>query len=358
MSKIIINIGALSYGGAERVVSILSSNFCDAFDEVEIIMWHKINPYYKIDKRVKLTYLSDISGTENRLKNVKTFRKYIKSDAADIIISFLTPFNMLALLSLLGVKKKIIVCERNDPHYVPGGIFVEIIRNLLYLDATGVLVQTYYGLSCFPKVLQKKMSVIYNPVIMPAHLLGAAVSHQKDNKFVAVGRLDPQKNHKMLIDAFCLFHEKHEDYKLYIYGEGNLREELEQYVASKGLENSIVMPGEEHNVWEKMLSAKGFLLSSDAEGMSNALIEAMCLGLPVVSTKVSGSTDLVIPEINGYLIDVGDSVALFNSMENIVSDDDKAYQLGKKASELYSHLNYSKISKEWVDYLTNSIESD
>ena len=122
-----------------------------------------------------------------------------------------------------------------------------------------------------------------------------------------------------------------------------------------GLQGKVRLPGSCKDVWQKLLPAKAFLLSSDAEGMSNALIEAMCLGLPVVSTKVSGSTDLIDNGVNGLLIDVGDKDGLLSAMCNIVEHKEIADSMSNNATKLYNNLNEKVISKQWVDYLSTFV---
>ena len=355
MSRIIINIGTLSAGGAERVVSILTKPIADKFDEVEIILWHHLPIHYTIDPRVKITFLPDLSKTESRLKNMRFFRNYIKQQRPDLLLSFLTPFNMLAIVSLFGCNIRTVVCERNDPHFIKGGKFMESIRNFLYRFADGALVQTKYGLSCYPAYIRKKMKVIYNPVIMEDSLIGKAINEAKENLFVSVGRLEPQKNQKMLIRAFAKFCNTHSDYRLIIYGDGSMRGDLEAYINNLGLQDKVKLPGSCRDIWQKLLPAKAFILSSDAEGMSNALIEAMCLGLPVVSTKVSGSTDLIVNGGNGILVNLGDEDGMYKAMCKIVDNEDQSIEMGNNASHIYSLLKEDEIAKQWIAYLDGVI---
>ena len=107
----------------------------------------------------------------------------------------------------------------------------------------------------------------------------------------------------------------------------------------------------EYRTLDEMKKASMFVLSSNFEGMSNALIEAMCLGLPCISTKVSGSTDLINDGANGLLIDLDDREQLFNAMKRIIEDEEFALSLGMEATKIYSQLNVDKISKEWVHYI-------
>lgn len=355
MNKLLISIGTLTSGGAERVVSILTRPFAEYFDQVEILLWHHAPVHYELDSRVKVTYLPVLSGSENRFKNCRYFRNYVKKQQPDLLLSFLTPFNMLAIVSLWGCRIQTVVCERNDPHFLKGGRMMEWIRNFLYRFADGALVQTNYGLACYPSYIRKKMKVIYNPIIMPSELLGRALQTPKENLFVSVGRLEPQKNQEMLIRAFARFCDNHPEYRLTIYGEGSLRNELERLISNLGLQEKVMLPGSCKDVWQKLLKAKAFLLPSNAEGMSNALIEAMCLGLPVVSTKVSGSTDLIADGVNGYLIELNDEDALESRMEAIVDNEEEMKSVGQNAVKLYDILNYNTITNEWMNYITTQL---
>ena len=357
MTKLLVTIGTLSAGGAERVLSILSTAFADNYDQVQYVLWHDKSIHYQIDERVKIVSLSQISGTRSQYKNIKTFRQYVIQENPTLVLSFLTPFNMLVLVALINTKTKVIVCERNDPHNIKGGKLMEYIRNLLYIRADSCLIQTNYGKTSYPSYIQKKMSVIYNPVVMPEEMIGKALRTPKENIFISIGRLHPQKNQKMMIHAMKHFHELYPSYKLVIYGEGDYRGELESFIAKEGLQEIIILPGESKDVWNCMLSAKAFLLSSNYEGMSNALIEAMCLGLPVVSTRVSGSTDLIQNNQNGFLIDVGDENALLEKMLFIANNKEQQEKIGDKASQLYNTLHFDKISRQWIDYMHRVINN-
>ena len=355
MHKLFISIGTLTSGGAERVVSILTHPFAENFDQVEILLWHHAPVHYELDSRVKVTYLPVLSGSENRLKNCRYFRNSVKKQQPDLLLSFLTPFNMLTIVSLWGCRIKTVVCERNDPHFLKGGRMMEWIRNFLYRFADGALVQTNYGLACYPSYIRKKMKVIYNPIIMPSVLLGRALQTPKENLFVSVGRLEPQKNQEMLIRAFARFCNNHPEYRLTIYGEGSLRNELERLISNLGLQEKVMLPGSCKDVWQKLLNAKAFLLPSNAEGMSNALIEAMCLGLPVVSTKVSGSTDLIADGVNGYLIELNDEDAMVHSLDMIANNEERMKLVGQNAVKLYDKLNCTSIANEWMSYIITQL---
>lgn len=105
-----------------------------------------------------------------------------------------------------------------------------------------------------------------------------------------------------------------------------------------------------------MIPAKIFILNSLFEGMSNSMIESLCLGIPTISTKVSGATDLIQNGQNGVLVDIDDKNAILAAMCQIVENPNYAYQLGEKGMQIYNQLRVESISKQWIDYLNKQID--
>ena len=356
MSKLVVSIATLGAGGAERVLSVLSSDLADNFGSVRYVLWDGGNPFYPIDKRVKIITLPEISGKKGRNHQIATFRRLIKQERPDLVLSFLTPYNMLVLLSTIGLKQNVVVAERTDPKRLLAGGKVGLwLRDWLYRRADGILTQTEYAKSCYDVKFAGKTKVIYNPVTMSDDQVGMALRTPKEHVFVTAGRLEPVKDQATMIEAFAMFQQTHPDYRLVIYGEGPKRETLQKMIDERGLQDVVTLAGRTNDLWNKMASAEAFLLSSEYEGMSNALIEAMCLGLPVISTKVAGATDLIIDGENGYLIDVHDTEALTDSMTRLANSSDLRSQMGRHACEVYDLVRQDMINKQWIDYLKSQI---
>ena len=186
--------------------------------------------------------------------------------------------------------------------------------------------------------------------------VGMATRTEKEKVFVSVGRLEAVKDQDMMIRAFGQFHNNHPDYKLVIYGEGPNRPQLGALVNSLGLEGAVLLPGRNNNVWNAISSAECFLLSSKYEGMSNAMVEALCLGLPVISTKVAGATEIIKDGENGYLVDVGDANAMAKYMCQIADDNELRQNLSAGAVKVYELFRADRICEEWVDYLDGLME--
>ena len=349
MKKHLFFIGTLQNGGAERVVSILAGKMAEQGMNVEILTYYDMPVFYNIHSDVKVTCVEKETGTKSKGKNFLWVRKYFKENA-DVLISFLAPFNIFALVCNLGTGTPIIVADRNDPTKIPSNTLVRKVRDFLYRFADGIVVQTKKNQSYFSKQVQKKSVVIYNPINL-GEKSGSALQTAKHKKIVSVGRLMQQKNQKMLLGAFKNVLEKYPDYQLVIYGEGPMREELEAYAKELGVEKSILLPGNVADVHDRIKGAEIFVLSSDYEGMPNALIEAMCLGLPVISTKVSGATDLIKDHENGLLTELDNQKELEAAMMELIENPILEEKLAKNATQLNDSLELSKIMNQWIHFI-------
>lgn len=349
MKRHIFFIGTLCNGGAERVVSILAGYMAKQGMDVEILTYYDKPVSYELDGRVKLTAVETMTGSDNKIKNLLAIRKYFRKNAK-IVISFLAPFNIMAIAANLGNGVPMIVADRNDPTKVPSNPVVRKVRDLLYCFATGVVVQTQKNKAYFSQTVQKKSRVIYNPIDLKENA-GIALKTEKEKVIVTAGRLMPQKNQKMMIYAFASVHQKHPDYKLVIYGEGPSRQELEALIKELGMEESVLLPGNISDIHDHLKIAEIFVLSSDYEGMPNALIEAMCLGLPSISTKVSGATDLIQDHENGILTDLNSKMQLEKAMLELIENKELAEKLAVNAAKMNEKLEVSKIMQQWSDLI-------
>lgn len=347
MNKIVFFLGTLSAGGAERVISILSKRLSQ-YKEVEIILYYDRPIFYTIDSKVKITILDrETKFKKSILHKAIWLRRYLKDSPDTLIVSFLAPLNMFLIVSLLGIKKNLIVAERNDPRHIPTNNLLRIIRNILYLLVDGIIVQTESNKKYFNRLLQKKTTVIYNPIVVSNKYVRD--NNNIQNTIVSVGRLIPQKNQIMLIEAFKKIHDIYPDYKLVIYGEGEMRPELEKKVKSYNLEQAVSLPGTTHDVFEKIVNCKAFVLTSEFEGMPNALLEAMCLGVPSISTKVSGAKDLIKDGDNGILVEQNSINDLIDAIESVISDSSLSERLSRNSIKLSKKLDVDRIIQEWIN---------
>ena len=135
----------------------------------------------------------------------------------------------------------------------------------------------------------------------------------------------------MLLDAWREVHAAVPDASLVILGDGALRERLLRQVETLGLSSSVSLPGRRQDVEECLAAADLYVSSSETEGMSNALLEALASGVPVVATRISGAEDLVVDGENGLLVPPGETGSLAAALIRLLEDDDARSRLGRAA---------------------------
>jgi glycosyltransferase involved in cell wall biosynthesis len=160
--------------------------------------------------------------------------------------------------------------------------------------------------------------------------------------FVAVNvcRLTAQKNHALLIDAWADGLASQENALLGILGDGPLKERLRDQIGQRGVDQSIRLLGQVSDPLTWYWAADLFVLSSDVEGLSNSLMEALCCGLPIVSTRVSGSEDVFEASSVGRLVEPGDRLALQTALREMLLDAAGRAQCGE-AARTYAEARYA-----------------
>lgn len=316
--KIAFFIGSMARGGAERVLSILANHYIERGWEIEIVMLLKNKVEYDLADQIKVIDMSGVSNSylKNAGKWLKRIRAYLRSENPDCVISFVARINALVLTASVGMKTKIIVSERNDPKHDGRSAAMQVYCDLLYRRSAGVVFQTEYEQSCFSDEVKKKGVVIPNPVSVDikAKQGGHVV------RIVTAGRLAEQKNQKMLIEAVHKISSEFSNLECYIYGEGPLEQFLKDEIDKKGLNKVVFLPGNVKNIHEKVSEASVFVMTSDYEGLSNALIEAMMIGVPCITTDYPGARELIVDQKNGKVVPRNDADALAKALVEILSN--------------------------------------
>ncbi|WP_214079670.1 glycosyltransferase family 4 protein [Mesotoga sp.] len=343
---IVFVIGSMGRGGAERVISILANTYAREGWKVSIIMLLDNKNDYPLDKSIEL-----ISYANNKRPRVLQMpkwifgmRRYISKSRPDVVVSFVARINIVTLLACFGLRRKIVVSERNDPEADGRSFFVRIATNLLYPLAHKVVFQTRWAQSCFSKRVQKKSVIIPNPIQVSKYALP---QDQRKKKIVAVGRLSKQKNHELLIKAFKRVHEVYPEYKLFIYGEGDLREYLEKLIEDTKLSEAVFLPGNVPDIHEQIADAEMFVLSSNYEGLSNALLEAMMMGLPCISTDCAGSNEIIENGRNGVLVAIGSETELVRKIKMLIRKPTSREELSLEANDSIEAYSVDVVINEW-----------
>ena len=355
MKKITIVTRSMYAGGAERVIAQLANYFSRRKYVCKIITIDDEKVLYELDEQIELIPIGEKSGNKlvDKILRYKKLRKLVVSDSPDLVLSMPEDIGIYVILALLGTKIPVYVSERNNPWVMTDVKITRILRKLMYPFAKGVIFQTEMAKSFFSKSIQKKGIVLGNPV--DDSRIPEPFEGERDKVIVAAGRLDKQKNFPLLIKAFSKETSKHPEYRLVIFGEGKLRIELEELIASLKLQDKVSLPGRKNDLLMQMRNAAMFVLSSDYEGLPNVLIEAMCMGMPVISTDCpsGGPKQLIENGKNGILVSVDSEEELAEAMDKLM-DVSYANQLGKEAFKLREKITSKQIFEEWEDFLSES----
>lgn len=346
--KITFITDTLSSGGSERVMSVIA-NELSKDNVVEIICIRLHTVFYPLENNVKVTFADDYCR-KSYLHKFFWLRHYVDRDS--IVVAFMVPVYVFVLAALLFSKVRIIVSERNDPD--AASLMRRLLRYTLLWRADRLVVQTTNIARKMPLYCQNKIDIIYNP-ISEKYISGSALNCSKENLIVSIGRLSPQKNQKMMIDGFCELLRQHPEYRLEIYGEGEIHDEIEAYIKEKGAEGKILLMGRNSNLQDVLPKAKMFVLTSDYEGMSNAMIEAMFVGLPVVTTAVSGTEELIENGKNGIIVPIRSKEAFTNAICRLASNEDLMKEMAQEAVKIKDKVTKDAIIKKWRRLLSGSV---
>lgn len=336
MKKIVFIIPNMTGGGTERVISLLSGEYIKRGYQVAIMQFAGYRHAYELDERVEDFAIAGQSKGNPLIwgRRIWDMRRYFKKNPDCHIFAFCVMGAVFSVIATVGMKRRLLVAERNSPD----SCNVKKLRNWAYRRADVITFQTEDGIGYFPQDIAKKAVIIPNPIDagLPAPFAG-----ERAKKIVTAGRLHSQKNQTLLLEAFADFRERRADYKLHIYGEGELEENLKCLAGELGIEDDVVWHGFSKRVKEEIVDSRMFVLSSDFEGISNSMLEALAMGIPTISTDcpIGGARVYIEQGVSGLLVPVGDRGALTEAMLRVAEDDALAERLsagGVKLREKYS----------------------
>lgn len=343
--KIVFFIGSMCRGGAERVISILSNDYCANGWDVEIALLLQNRVEYELDPRIRIV---DLTGKNaSYIKNVPGWiggiRRYLKQTKPDRVVAFAGRINALVLTAAIGLKLPIVVSERNDPKHDGRGTLMLHYCDLIYRRAKAIVFQNRHEQHCFSAVHESRSYVIPNPIRV------TAVREKSDyGQVVATaGRLSDQKNQKMLVAAMELVRREYPDATCRIYGAGELQEALQAQIDTLGLHEAVTLEGKVSDIHERLAQCDLFVMTSDFEGLSNALIEAMMVGLPCISTDYPGADELIQHGQNGLLVSCKDETALAEAIKTLFADPKRMAQLADNAQTSAEQYRAEPVLELW-----------
>ena len=353
MKKIVFVIEQLYGGGAERATAALMNEMCrDA--EIHLIETYHYDTSkdYPTDERI-----IKHSFTEEKKGRIGTFRKrisFIRRTVSEIkpccVVSLAgCGTKTLLMMAMMGQKTPVVLSERNDPRRWPESKLLRFLRIIDYKLCSGLVFQTKEAQSYFSRSIARKSIVICNPL---AENLPDRFEGERNKKIINCCRLVKQKNLDLLLDAFSDISGEFDDITLEIFGEGPERNRLEEKIRSMHMENRIFLPGYCDHIHVRMRECAMFVSSSDYEGISNSMLEAIALGVPAVCTDcpAGGARETIEDGVNGLLVPVGDREALAEAMKKLLMNPDLAEKMSKNGCKLRDDISVSAIAKKWMDY--------
>ena len=365
--RILFMTTALDYSGAPKMLSWVANRMAEKGHEVHLVAFFSDEQARKLDERIMFHALGAsrdggrlFRNTIGMLNTISKLHKTVRAIRPDVVISFLDSVGLVYLpVGRLFTKCKFVVSERADPNF--WGKKTAGIRSWLMGFAHGTVFQTTGAQRYFQKHkgIYADSTVIPNPVIIQETLREKLSEYQhsyadRDNRIVTVGRLSlRQKRQDVLLDAFGIVHTKHPELKLVIYGDGENREKIRSLTEEKGLADCVLLAGKTSQVERDICSARAFVLTSDYEGIPNALIEAMTVGVPCVSTDCSpgGAALLLRDGENGFLVPCGDAEAVADRLLKVVEDPQIADQFATEGPKISGEFSENRIADLWEQYI-------
>ena len=362
MKKIVFYTASLAKGGAQRVIVNLAESLVKKGYPVTIVTTSKEEQEYPISESINRV-CSDITKEETTSSRVRNFvarlcklRKIWKQENPKVIVAFIGKNNFMALLTALGLGIPVITSVRGEPTEEYYNSVLRILSKTLMGLSAGIILQTSDAKEYFPKWMQKKSVILDNP--LNTDFIDVYYEGERKKEIISVGRLDSNKNQKLIIDAFCKIADEFPGYNLILYGEGEDREYLSEYAKQTKYANQIFLPGAIKNVKKRIQKAKLFVLSSNTEGMPNCLLEAMALGIPSISTDCpcGGPKMLMEGKENGILVPVGNAESMSIAMKKLLTDEELWKKYSVNAYKVTEELHPEKVNQEWENYLLSKMK--
>jgi len=362
--KILFLVSSLNTGGAERVATTLASAWARRGDDVTLVSTYprRGECFYPLDAGVKLVWLADRLGAARNpvsitVAKLRVLRAMMRDEAPDVVISFLTNVNVMALLARRGLQVPIIVCERTNPSAATNsGPVLRMVRRFTYPWAEVVTVQSDSSVLSFKRMVPgiRRLEVIPNP--LPPALLERPPRRPVRTgrkRLMAMGRLVKAKQFDVLIEIFSLLAPRQPDWDLVIWGDGPMREALAGQVAGLGLEARVSLPGRTDAPWDELANADVFALTSAVEGFPNVLLEAMALGLPCIAFDCpSGPAEMTRDGKDALLIPMDDTAGFYDGLDRLMQDAELRTELSRRAAEsVRGRYALPRVLDRWDDIL-------
>ncbi len=349
--KVLFFIHSLSSGGAERVLSLLATDWSTKGHEVSIAINTHEKSFYTISKDIKIIS-ADIQAKAlaGNYKRIQRYKEIMLDVDPDIVISFMTTMCITTTIAAKLAKKPIILSEHTNFFAMKSKVW-RSLRRLIYPHSDALCVLTEHDKEKYS--FHSNVHVIENPLV----LKNEHKNIPREEIILAVGRLHPVKGFDLLIRAFKQL-ENPKSWRLIILGEGDEKPHLEKLATDLQLKESVSLPGVVLDVEKYYKRASIFVLSSRMEGFPVGLCEAMAYGCPPIAFDcLTGPKEIIQNNENGILVNAGDTEQLTRAIQDLMENPEKREELSIKSKEINNRLSIDKISKKWFQLINNVLNN-
>ena len=351
-NELTLIIGDLADGGAQRVVTTLANYWARKGRRIAVItLADPTTDYFALDPRVDRLTSGGIGASQSisaallaSFARLRSLRKKLREARSPTAMAFVGATNVLTILAAAGLGMRVVISERNDPARQSLGPIWNGLRRLVYPFASLITANSQSALTSLSSYIPKrKLGLVRNPVSRPS----SPQRPSPEPLILTVGRLVPQKGQDILLTAFSKIATEAPEWQLVIIGEGPDGEYLRNRAHDLGIDDRTIFTGRT-DPWPYYARASVFALPSHYERTSNALLEAMSMGIaPVVSDTSRGNLALVEDGKNGMVIAQDDTTALAAVLRDLISDANTRQRLGRAAAQKVSAFTPAAIAAEW-----------
>lgn len=365
--KIVFLTNSIGFGGAEKMMAFVANSLCLRNHHITILNFNTVpdeinSSIQSFDNRVKVvSYKGQKYGQLARFKKLLFAFNQISKKNTDVIIGFTAFPNYVG--KIIGCLKRVpsIMSERGNPYITINKKNLHSLLELTIINhSVGGVFQIEGAKAFYSKHLQERATIIPNPIFIKESI--SYVPYNIRNKtIVSVGRLDnAQKRYDVMIQAFSLFVRKYPDWSLKLYGDGPDKHKIQEWIEEKNISDKVLLLGVTKNPMRDICNDGMFLITSDYEGISNSLLEAMAVGLPCVSTDSSpgGARMLIQDGVNGLLAPTGDPESIAKAMVRFLEDPGLAKSCGEKARDVVKRFDADMIIDRWENYIAGIVASN
>lgn len=400
-TQILFVLPGLHGGGAEHVASVLANAFTDQGLKVAFVLTSQKSESIvknELHPEIGITSLRDISDNQRKLstvlirfvssvvcRSIELFhasvpptwaclsfwseyqqeigdlRKLLEKQPDATVIAFLQPAIPISLLAARGLPNRVIVSERGNPLRLMKSRYGRRFIEKYYTRADALVFQTQEAMKAYPSTIAEKGTVIPNPI--PGDL-PAPYHGERNRNITTFCRISAQKNLSLMLKAFQHVHQEHPEYRLRIIGDAInendkiVEKRLHSFVKNNEMEDAVSFEPFREDVLNAVIHDAMYVNSSDYEGISNAMLEAMAIGMPVICTDcpIGGARQTIQDHVNGLLVPTGDVNALEKAMNCIINDSTFAEKISKNAAKLRQTLDSGLIIKKWIMTIQSEVD--